>query len=262
LPLNDAQVDIEAIAERLGLKFIQLCDFATTPGSKAYSGAFCGVFVSDGGKFVGVAFKGTSNLKEAKEDVWITVREAEAPILYGTKVHSGFYYGLFDTFNQGGDTVQPFAMIMNGLRLYDAKYYLHVTGHSLGAAYATLLHCELNRLVTDPEAPKVTIKDMLTFGSPRTGLNDFANKFGENMWPNQKSWRFANRFDLVTVLPPRGLGYTHVDAGYTLYKNQEPEPIPSERTASVEDTDEGDPEVYLPFHGIATYYKYVDRIST
>ncbi|KLO12952.1 alpha/beta-hydrolase [Schizopora paradoxa] len=259
--LNEAQADIEEVAERLDLRFVQLCDLADVSGEKAYSGAFCGVFVSEENKFVGAAFKGTSNWKEAKEDMWAKVYEARAPILYGSKVHSGFYFGLFDTFNQGGDSVQPFALIMNGLKFYDEEYYLHVTGHSLGGAYSTFLHCELNRLVDDPQSTKVTIKDIMTFGSPRTGLKDFANKCGENMQPHQNSWRFANKWDPVPMVPPRIMtGYTHVDTGYKLYKDRQPELIPSERT-NEESAVDGEPEENITTHGIAVYYTYVSRVA-
>ncbi len=78
----------------------------------------------------------------------------------------------------------------------------------------------------------------MTFGSPRTGLEAFANKCGENMQPRQNSWRFANKFDPVPMVPPRFMtGYTHIDAGYKLYKDQDPKPIPSERTNKDADAD-------------------------
>ncbi|KLO12953.1 alpha/beta-hydrolase [Schizopora paradoxa] len=261
--INESQTDIVEVAERLGLKFVQLCDLADVSGKKAYAGAFCGAFVSEDDEFVGVAFKGSSSWNDWREDSMINLYEARAPILYGSKVHSGFYFGLFDTFNEDGDSVQPFAMIMDGLKHFDEKYYLHVTGHSLGGAYSTFLHCELNRLAGDLQSTNATINDILTFGSPRTGVKDFADKYGENMQPHQNSWRFANKLDLVPKLPV-GKGYTHVDTGYKLYKDRQPELIHSERT-NEESAEAGDPgEDYglkLPWHKIEDYYNYISRVA-
>ena len=100
----------------------------------------------------------------------------------------------------------------------------------------------MNRLAGDPLAPKVAIKDIMTFGSPRTGLVDFADKFGANIHTDQKSWRFATDLDPITMVPPRKWNYTHVDAGYTLYKDGTTEPIPSERKSALRDEDDGEPE--------------------
>jgi len=232
-------------------------------GTIAYSGAFCGAFVSEDDKFIGVGFKGTSSWRDAVQDGMIQAFQSPAPVLYGEKVHTGFYTGLFDMFKQGDVFVQPFTLIMGGLSRYDKSYYTHITGHSLGGAYTTLLHCELNRLEKTPTPPTVTVKDELTFGSPRTAFNALANRCGDNMQPGQSSWRFANNWDPVPALPPRKvLGYTHIDTGYKLYKDSDPTKIPSERNNGGEDSPVGNPpEDRISTHAIKVYYAYVERLA-
>ncbi|WP_316503337.1 MULTISPECIES: lipase family protein [Paenibacillus] len=70
---------------------------------------------------------------------------------------------------------------------------LYVTGHSLGAALATL--CAVDT------AANTAFKSPLlyTYGSPRVGDPDFAKACIAYV-PN--SWRFANTFDVVTLAPP------------------------------------------------------------
>lgn len=76
-----------------------------------------------------------------------------------------------------------------------------ITGHSLGAALATLLAAYL--------IPTAFAKDMhlYTFGSPLVGDKDFATnmKYVEHA-------RYVNCCDLVTRIPPELLGYAHADS--------------------------------------------------
>jgi Lipase (class 3) len=79
---------------------------------------------------------------------------------------------------------------------------IEVTGHSLGAALATLYVAENNRTVAAPSL-------ICTFGSPRVGDSVFATKFGELGVP---SWRIVNDLDPVPKVP--FLGFWHVETEY------------------------------------------------
>jgi Lipase (class 3) len=74
-----------------------------------------------------------------------------------------------------------------------------VTGHSLGAALATLY--VLDNALTD----RIKNPTIYTFASPRVGDASFASAFDSL---GLTSWRVVNELDLVPRVP---LGYTHVD---------------------------------------------------
>jgi hypothetical protein len=79
---------------------------------------------------------------------------------------------------------------------------IYVTGHSLGAALATLyvLDNTVNGHVRNPS--------LYTFASPQVGNLDFVRRFNQL---NLVSWRVVNTSDLVPMLPPEGFGFRHVE---------------------------------------------------
>lgn len=83
----------------------------------------------------------------------------------------------------------------------NASHAVVVTGHSLGAALATLYAAE-NALIH-----KVPIRSLYTFASPKIGDDDFVKTFN-NL--SLDSWRVVNSRDLIPHLPP-GLFYRHVN---------------------------------------------------
>jgi kumamolisin len=78
---------------------------------------------------------------------------------------------------------------------------VEVTGHSLGAALATLYVMENAR--TD----KIKSPALCTFASPTVGDNDFVAAFDAL---GLTSWRVVNQPDVVPKLPPEILGFAHV----------------------------------------------------
>ena len=80
---------------------------------------------------------------------------------------------------------------------------LWFTGHSLGAALATLAVADL-KLRKDDQP----VNGLYTFGQPRTGDTEFANAF--NTAFGSQTFRFVNNNDLVTRIPPRSLGFSHL----------------------------------------------------
>jgi hypothetical protein len=83
-----------------------------------------------------------------------------------------------------------------------------VTGHSLGAALATLFVME------NSAKGKFDISTFCTFASPRVGTGLFVQRF--NQLPID-SWRIVNQRDVVPKLPPHVpvvLDYGHVEIAY------------------------------------------------
>jgi hypothetical protein len=77
------------------------------------------------------------------------------------------------------------------------------TGHSLGAALATLL-----ATVKAPSA-------LYTFGSPLVGDSDFVDAL-----KNVRNFRYVDCCDIVTRIPPEALGYQHVGKPYYIARDR------------------------------------------
>lgn len=95
------------------------------------------------------------------------------------------------------------------------KYDLVVTGHSLGAALATLYTMEHAMKKKADPTRAIVLDRVCTFGSPRVGMEAFVRTF--DTLPID-SWRIVNQQDLVPKLPPSIpllLPYQHVDTAYT-----------------------------------------------
>jgi predicted lipase len=75
-----------------------------------------------------------------------------------------------------------------------------VTGHSLGAAMATLAAVDLANAGYDT--------DLITFGSPRVGNKAFSEYVNNTV--NGVNLRVTHGNDIVTVFPPQLTGYHHV----------------------------------------------------
>lgn len=115
----------------------------------------------------------------------------------GGKVHEGFMIAL----NQVWLEVQ--AAIENYRTKNQGVWF---TGHSLGAALATLATAKF----LERAKP---VRGLYTFGSPRVGNEDFAKDFNHDF--NARTFRFVNNTDIVTRVPPRfPFGYRHVGGIY------------------------------------------------
>jgi triacylglycerol lipase len=140
--------------------------------------------ISSDKKVALLAFRGT----EKKLEDWHTDAEfnlVSSPTGAG-ETHAGFTKQLSQVYdeiakklkeNLGSDTL------------------LYLTGHSLGAALATLMAA---RLATSKAAG---VHAVLTFGSPRVGDRDFAKQY--ELALGHCTYRVVNGEDLVTRVPPR-----------------------------------------------------------
>lgn len=143
-----------------------------------------GFVVSDHEKVI-VAFRGT----EKKLKDWLTdARFIKQDSPTGGRIHSGF-----------SDALElVYARIVGhlfGEKILTESKQLWVTGHSLGAALATLFSARLYF------ERKIRPTGIFTFGSPRVGNPSFAAWFNEQMKP-AFSCRFDNNSDPVPLLPP------------------------------------------------------------
>lgn len=152
---------------------------------RAFSRFGTQAFVMANDQVIITAFRGTEP-KVVKD--WLT--DARARLAAGPKnlgqVHTGFSTALSAVYDQIKNT------IINEFQ--DNGQSLWFTGHSLGAALATLaarqIQLETNRF---PQG-------IYTFGQPRTGDLNFAQSFDSEL--QSVTFRFVNHNDLVPHLPP------------------------------------------------------------
>jgi triacylglycerol lipase len=146
-----------------------------------------------------VAFRGTQ--PDLLRD-WVS--DAEAILVPGPAglVHKGFQAALGLVHRRVREAVGT---------LQDRGQSLWVTGHSLGAALATLFAA---RLRFEEDKP---VYGLYTFGQPRTGDRTFARAFDADC--RELTFRFVNNSDGVPRVPPRVGLYSHV--GTFLYFDEQ-----------------------------------------
>jgi triacylglycerol lipase len=137
-----------------------------------------------------VAFRGTQPNQPI--DVWTDVDVAQSAWTRpGERVHQGFEQALND---------RVWRRINARLQALAGRS-VWVTGHSLGAALATLAGDRLDQ-----------VAGIYTFGAPRVGDPAFARGF--NQRHAGRSFRFVNNADVVTTVPAArllDLQFAHVD---------------------------------------------------
>lgn len=138
-------------------------------------------FVAKRGNKVFIVFRGTKTPKEWLNNFSINFKEYFIPS-FGN-IHEGFLH-VYESIRE---------KIREARGSMDAGTKLYVTGHSLGAALATLSlpDIELNC--------KKKIRAVYTFGSPRVGDSVFAGAFNEAF--KNRSYRIVNTSDIVTSIP-------------------------------------------------------------
>jgi triacylglycerol lipase len=133
-----------------------------------------------------LAFRGTEISK--REDVKIDIDAMKVSVLDG-RVHAGFKMA----YDSVADEIEKSVLKLGDMPLY-------ITGHSLGAALATVCTQRLEH--------HLKIREMIaacyTFGSPRVGDQHYDIEFKAPIY------RVVNTTDIVTVIPLLAMGYVHI----------------------------------------------------
>ncbi|WP_058304437.1 lipase family protein [Gorillibacterium timonense] len=129
-----------------------------------------------------IAFRGTSSANDWISDV-IASQQKFRYVHELCMTHRGFT----DIYSSARDG------IFTALTQLPTDKGVTITGHSLGAALATL--CAFD-IATNTDFPSFSL---YTFGSPRVGDPAFSEAFAGYV---PDSYRFANLFDVVTYVPP------------------------------------------------------------
>ncbi len=169
-------------------------------------------FVAYGPGLVLVAFRGTE-VKDFWGGVrdWITnLQAALVPDGFGGRVHAGFQRGLQEVWDELCAALAPV------LAQEPASPGVWLTGHSLGAALATLA---ADRALQERSFP---VRGLYTFGSPRVGDAAFARRVDHGPLKS-RAFRFVNHLDIVPRVPPPW-GYRH--AGRLCYFDETKQQLP------------------------------------
>jgi triacylglycerol lipase len=146
-----------------------------------------------------VSFRGTepSKLKDILSD--LRLDRVYFPL---GLIHAGFIKAVDSAWREIAPTIRLFQ---------DNNQTLWFTGHSLGAALATLGVAKMLDFA-------IPVSGLYTFGQPRVGNQNFADAMNKEM--EKRYFRFVNNNDVVTRVPLRSMGYS--DCGYFMYfdKNQ------------------------------------------
>jgi hypothetical protein len=154
---------------------------------------------------VAIAIRGTEGILE-----WIHDAEFDlvpCPFLVGAGHTEDGFTDMYQSLRTGAQPDSP--TVVNALAKPAFPHpvtSVTICGHSLGGALATLLALDVaaNTVFTDPA--------VYSYGSPRTGDSLFASTYDQVV---SKSYRIANRLDIVPALPPP-IDYEHVLNPYEL----------------------------------------------
>ena len=138
-----------------------------------------------------VAFRGSSNIQN-----WISNAKF-------TKVHPYSDYilidkGFYEVFKSNKNTIYENINMIS--KKYNTKKII-ITGHSLGGAIGTILSFDMMYNMFP------YMINLITFGSPRVGNNEFVNLFNSY---NIYSTRITHYYDIVPHLPQSLLNYKHI----------------------------------------------------
>jgi hypothetical protein len=159
-----------------------------------------GLFGSPG--FVIIAFRGTDENYDWLDNIKLSGMQfpggrGVAPM---GEVHSGFYEAFLDVWEHKGANDQCTMQELLSRPEYKRKPFW-ITGHSLGGALASI--CSFKFAYDD-----TPFYGTYTFGQPRPCMRDLKRHFDAEA--KSRYFRFQNNNDLVSRVPQRLAGYTHI----------------------------------------------------
>ena len=141
-----------------------------------------------------IAFRGTSSTKD-----WINNFQVNQINPYQSFPNIGVAKGFYSIYTNLNNAI--FSNIID-LSIKHNTNNLLLTGHSLGAALSSLLAFDI---INDEVYKGYKIYCLITFGSPRVGNKEFADKIN-----NINSFRVTHFYDIVPHLPQEFLKYNHI----------------------------------------------------
>jgi len=160
----------------------------------------CGITINDVDKRICVVFRGSESLSDWYYDLYVIKKQIKDDVW----VHGGFYKQLHDN-----DVYKNIVQHIKTQLETHPDYTIYVTGHSLGAALATLF----GYLLSDEIENNITV---VSFASPRVGNSSWKKSFEEKS--NLTHYRITNCRDVITAFPL--YNYKHVGKNIRLFEDK------------------------------------------
>ncbi len=203
----DFAFDQARIKQKLAPLGFQPLGFFESRGHDRNGGTHCFIALHDDAvkenKLAVVAFRGTD-----KDDPTDVIDDVQAELVPWSGT-ANVFKGWKDAFDEVKQDLLPV------VQKIDCR--LLITGHSLGAALATVL-----ATLKAPDA-------LYTIGSPRVGDHDFVASLS-----GVTNFRYVDCCDIVTTLPPALLGYAHLGDPYYIDRNRNVSENPSDDFVSAD----------------------------
>eukprot|EP00210_Caulerpa_lentillifera_P004354 g4152.t1 len=146
-----------------------------------------------------IAFRGTdsSHIRNWIENLRATQHQVrlDLPGLEDCRVHNGFSRVWNIPFKK-----RTLSALETLTTKYSRQSPLYIIGHSAGGATAQLAALTIKLLLDEKDIR------LYTFGAPRVGNKDFAQRLTQLM---TESWRFTHARDIVPTLPWMSMGFWH-----------------------------------------------------
>jgi triacylglycerol lipase len=159
-----------------------------------------------------LAFRGTEPDKIEDIATDLRVRKVGGPL--AGRVHRGFLMALLSVWDDYETANGKHKGIERALKEMKKEVggspAVWVTGHSLGAALATLA----TAFLLEEGRP---VQGTHTFGCPRVGDSEFVTALDARS--RKRNYRMVNNNDIVTRVPPRSFGYDHAGEFWYLSEN-------------------------------------------
>lgn len=158
-----------------------------------------------------IAFRGTEQAKwkDLRTDLMVAPVGLNPERIGGdfkqeVQVHSGFLSAYDSVRTRIMSLIKLSIGLKDDILETSSKWYVYVTGHSLGGALATLHALELSSSQL-AKLGAISVS-MYNFGSPRVGNKKFAEVYNQRV---KDSWRVVNHRDIIPTVPHL-MGYCHV----------------------------------------------------